>query len=209
MIRRRKVHLFLHPDQVDVLGELVPLTDRLATSRIHKRWWQNEQLKPHFGPPPPIDLHWDWTDIGIEYEGRDLSSERVAIVAGAGAPVQGAMLISSEPVPSVLEPRERALFLERLFTAPWNRPNLRKDAKPYLLGVGTEFITWAAWFSRRKGCGGRLLLDSSPDQVGWYQKRGLQTLGLKPILYEGVAYTPMELTPQAAAQLLDDWEDPE
>jgi hypothetical protein len=208
MIHPTKVNLFLHPDQVDVTGKLVPLTDRMAVTRIHRRWWRHQDLKPHFDPPPPIDLHWDWTDIGIEYEGRDLACERIAIVAGAGAAVQGAMLISTDPIPSVLDSGQQALFLERLFTAPWNRPNLRKDGKPYLLGVGTELITWAAWFSRQRGCGGRLLLDSSPDQVIWYRKRGLQTLGLKPILYEGVAYTPMELTPESGEQLLDDWEAP-
>jgi hypothetical protein len=207
MIQPRKTALFFHPEQAYVAGELVTLTDPVVEARIHAEWWAHEDLKAQFDPPPPIDRRWHWNDIDIEYEGRILASERIALVAGEGDPVQGAMLISREPVASVLDSGQQGLFLERLFTAPWNRPNLREDGQPYLLGVGTELITWGAWFSRQSGYGGRLLLDSSPDQVRWYLKRRLQTLPLKPMLFEGVEYTPMELSPQAAAQLLDEWED--
>jgi hypothetical protein len=115
------------------------------------------------------------------------------------------MMISTDPVPSILAPGKSALFVELLFTAPRNRPALRRDAKPYFLGVGTELLTWGAWLSREKGCDGRLLLDGSPEYVAWYEKRGLQTLGAKPIVYEGVAYTPMELSANASQQLLTDW----
>jgi len=38
--------------------------------------------------------------------------------------------------------------------------------------------------------------------VGWYERRGLQALGAEPILYEGVQYTPMELSIPAAEKLL-------
>jgi hypothetical protein len=109
-------------------------------------------------------------------------------------------------VESVLSRGDNALFVELLFTAPRNRPALRTDGREYLKGVGTESITWAAWFSRQNGCGGRLLLDGSPEYLRWYEKRGLQTLGLAPILYEGVTYTPMELSLAAADTLLSDWE---
>jgi hypothetical protein len=206
MVQPRVVNLYFRPENADVLGELVTLTDELVETRIHEMWWNHEDLKAHFDPPPPIDRYWQWSDIGIEYEGRLLTSEKVAILAGEGDPVQGAMLISSEPVPSLLDGGKQGLFLERLFTAPWNRPNLRRDGRQYLLGVGTELITWGAWLSREKGYGGRLLLDGSPDQVSWYLNRGLQILAVEPILYEGVQYTPMELPPRAAEQLLKEWE---
>jgi hypothetical protein len=41
--------------------------------------------------------------------------------------------------------------------------------------------------------------------VAWYESGDLQTLGAKPIVNEGVAYTPMELSANAAQQLLKDW----
>jgi hypothetical protein len=118
------------------------------------------------------------------------------------------MMISRDPVPSVLAPGKQGLFVELLFTAPWNRPTLRQDGHPFLLGVGTELMTWAAWFSREKGYGGRLRLDSSPDQVRWYERRGLQSLELEPMLYENVKYTPMELPSDAAERLVGKWEEP-
>jgi hypothetical protein len=206
MIDPKTAKLYFKPEEANVIGELVTLTDEMAEAGIHRQWWNHDDLKEHFDPPAPIDRHWHWTDIGIEYEGRYLQSEKVAVVAGDGNAVQGAMLISCDPVASVLQNGQQGLFLERLFTAPWNRKNLRQDGQDYLLGVGTELITWGAWFSREKEYGGRLLLDSSPDQVVWYQRRGLQILAREPILYEGVEYTPMELSPQAAGELLDAWE---
>jgi hypothetical protein len=206
MIKPKPITLFFHPENVNVAGEIVTLTAEMAGARVAGAWWTHKDLKDRFDPPPPIDLHWHWDDIGIEYEGRYLASEPVAVVAGEGDPVQGAMLISTDPVPSILSPAHHGLFLERLFTAPWNRPRLRKDGRPYLLGIGTELITWGAWLSREKGYDGRVLLDGSPEELDWYVKRGLQPLPVKPMLYEGVTYTPMELPAEAARRLLSKWQ---
>jgi hypothetical protein len=93
------------------------------------------------------------------------------------------------------------LFLERLFTAPRNRPDLREDNSPYYLGVGIELFIWAVEFSRKMGHEGRIRLDSSPDAIVWYEKRGLKKLPLDHMLFEGVEYTPMEL-PFAAVKIL-------
>jgi hypothetical protein len=45
-------------------------------------------------------------------------------------------------------------------------------------------------------------LDGSPDFIGWYTNRGFKRLDVPPVLYENVAYTPMELPPEAAQQWL-------
>jgi hypothetical protein len=205
MIEPKKTRLYFNPSEFYADAEIVNLTDEMADAQIHKRWWDEECLKEDLGFPPPIDRHWNWNEIGIEYKGRLLLFERIAILAGADNSVQGAMMISSEPVDSILEDGE-ALFLELLFTAPRNRLNLRKDGKYFFRAVGLELLTWAAWFSRKVGCDGRLLLDSSPDQVIWYQKRGLQKRSTEPIIHEGVSYTPMELSATNAQKLLNDWE---
>src|SRR5207248_10380078 len=130
--------------------------------------------------------------------------EKVAIVTGDGL-VQGAMMISSEPVDSVLLKDSTALMIELLFTAPRNRPMLRKDRSSYYVAVGTELLTWGAWYSREMGWACRILVDGSPDFIQWYERRGLQKLGLDPIVFEGVVYTPMELSEEAAQRLLDEW----
>lgn len=128
----------------------------------------------------PIDRHWDWNAIDIDYDGELLRSEKIALIVGENPSVQGAMMISADPVNSAQAPGSPALFVELLFTAPRNRPSLRADGAEFLKGVGSVMVTWAALFSRQKGCEGRLQLDGSPDSVGWYQKRGLQIVDLKP-----------------------------
>lgn len=196
--------LLFAPTGQYVEARIVELTTELADRRIHRDWWGDDGLLGQFDPPP-IDRHWNWNEMGIEHDGRMLAAEKVAIVTGDGA-VQGAMMISTEPVPSVLSPDTGALFVELLFTAPRNRPTLRRDGNAFFLGVGTELLTWGAWLSRKRGCEGRLLLDGSPEYVGWYEKRGLQKLGANPIVFEGVTYTPMELPEPAARRLLKDFE---
>ena len=194
--------LFFAPTSQYVQAQIVELTPDIAERRIHRSWWTDDGLLEQFNPPP-IDRLWNWNEMSIEYDGKPLEAEKIAIVTGDQA-VQGAMMISVDPVRSVLSPGASALFVELLFTAPRNRPSLRRDGNPFFLGVGTELLTWGAWLSREKGCEGRLLLDGSPEYVGWYQKRGLQKLGAKPIVFEEVPYVPMELLAQAAKRLLKD-----
>ncbi|MDB5321887.1 MAG: hypothetical protein JWN40_3518 [Phycisphaerales bacterium] len=200
------VYPFFHPDQAYVEGQIVALTPGMADRGIRDAWWNHEDLKADFGHPPPIDRHWNWNEMSIDYDGVELPSLKVALVANSN--IEGAAMISTMPVPSRLDPSEQGLFLELFFTAPWYRKKLRRDGNPYMVGIGTELLTFAAWLSRKKGYQGRLLLDSSPDEVVWYAdpKRGLQKLAKNPILYEGVQYTPMELSAPAAQLLLDDWE---
>jgi hypothetical protein len=195
--------LFFAPTNQYVEAQIVALTAELAEQQIHRDWWTDGEFLDRFDPPP-IDRHWNWNEMGIEHDGRTLTTEKVAIVTGDHT-VQGAMLISAEPVPSVLAPGAGALFIELLFTAPRNRPALRRDGNAFFLGVGTELLTWGASLSREMGYEGRLLLDASPEYIGWYEKRGLQKLEAKPIVFEGVAYTPMELSARTARRLLKDW----
>ena len=197
--------LFFAPTQELVEAQIVTLTADMIDKQISNDWWHDEALKEHFDVPQ-IDQHWNWNEMEIGYGDRILVSEKYAIIAGENGAVQGAMMISSEAVKSVLDPQEHGLFIELLFTAPRNRHYLRRDGQPFLQGVGSELLTWGAWLSRSKGLGGRLLLDASPDFVGWYGKRGLQTLALDNIVFEGVNYTPMELPPDQALNLLKEWE---
>ena len=203
MLLPKVTTLFFAPTGQYVEGKIVELNAEIADQQIHLDWWADANLSSKLDPLP-IDRHWNWNEMGIEYEGSPLAIQKVTILTGDQA-AQGAMMISTDPVPSILAPGKHALFVELLFTAPRNRPALRSDGKPFFLGVGTELLTWAAWLSLDRGYDGRLLLDGSPEYLAWYEKRGLQTLDAKPILYEGVAYTPMELSANVAQQLLKDW----
>jgi len=195
--------LFFAPTGQYVEARLAELTAELIERRIQVDWWADRDLRDSLDPLP-IDRYWDWSEMKIEYGGRLLAAQKIGITTGDGA-VQGAMMMSSEPVPSVLAAAASALFVELLFTAPRNRPALRRDGKPFFVGVGTELLTCAAAISRDGGCDGRLVLDGSPEFVSWYEKRGLQKLKSKPMVFEGVAYTPMELPPAAAKRLLKGW----
>ena len=200
--------MLFHPLNEYVAAQIISLTPEIAENHVHNEWWDDESLKDHFDPLP-IDRYWDWKSLGIEWEGRPLASEKVAIVAGDVRPVQGAMMISTEPVESVLQAGQRGLFVELLFTAPQNRPKLRWDGLEFFKGVGIKLLTWGAWLSRELGYGGCIRLDGSSEYLDRYRKRGLQTLGLESILYEGVNYTPMELSVDAAETLLKRYWDAE
>jgi hypothetical protein len=195
--------LFFAPTGQYVEAQIVELTADLAEQQIHRAWWADDGLLEQFDPPP-IDRHWNWNEMAVEYDGKPLAAEKVALVTGNQA-VQGAMMISAEPVPSILSAGTGALFVELLFTAPRNRPSLRSDGSAFFLGVGTELLTWGAWLSREMGYEGRLLLDGSPEYLAWYEKRGLQKLNAKPNVFEAVAYMPMELPVLAAQRLLKNW----
>jgi hypothetical protein len=154
-------------------------------------WWNDPAIEAIMGEPP-IDRYWDWTEVEIEQDGRVLESELVGAVTDDGY-IQGVMLISREPVPSMLEVGEQTLFVELLFTSPHNRTHLRKDRRKYFGGVGLELLRWGSGFSRDMGFGGLLRLDGSPDYLGWYERVGFRKLSIEPIEYEGVEYKPMEL----------------
>ena len=201
---RKRTTLFFAPTSEYVEARILELTPKLAERRIHRDWWSDADLLRQFDPPP-IDLHWNWNEIGVEYDNEPLAAQKVAILTGNQA-VQGAMMVSTEAVRSALTPGAGALFVELLFTAPRNRPALRRDGKPYFQGVGLKLLAWAAWLSREKHQDGRLLLHASPDYLAWYEKRGLQKLEMKPIVFEGVAYAPMELPARAAQSLLKELE---
>ena len=190
------------PAKVLVQAHLQVLSPEMIAVTISNRWWTDPALKEHLDPPP-IDRAWDWNEMEIEYEGKLLASEKVGVLTDDGE-IQGAMLVSAEPVPSLLVPSESALFVELLFTAPRNRSILRRDGRKYFGGVGPELLRWAAMFSQELGCHGRLKLDASPDYLGWYKHLGFTQLAVEPMLFEGVQYTPMELPLDAVAKISTD-----
>jgi hypothetical protein len=200
MIEPVRTQLLFAPQKLLVDAWIESLTGELIETRMADHWWTDQDLKRRF-KLAPIDRHWNWQDWPLERDGVILTSEKIGVLTGDGN-VQGAMLISSEPVQTSASADDPALFIELLFTAPRNRRALRKDGRDFFVGVGKILLAWAAWFSREMGYEGRIRLDGSPEFIGWYENRGLQRLDEPPIVYEGVNYTPMSLPPNAARKLI-------
>jgi hypothetical protein len=196
----KPIDLFHIPTLAQIEAKIVPLSEQLIEDRMGAAWWEELEIDQK-SAANEIDRYWDWIELEIERDGRILRSSKIAIVTGDGA-VQGAAMYSLEAVGLRLEPDESGLFVELLFTAPRNRPWIRADRREKFRGVGVELLLAMAQESRRKRLHGRLKLESSPESMDWYTKRGLQKTSEKPILYEGVEYTPMELTSEAADRLL-------
>jgi hypothetical protein len=185
--------LYFAPAGAYVEATIAELTASRIEQRMHLDWWNDPSLLRAFAPEP-IDRRWNWNEMQIEIGGRVIPSTIVGITTGDNA-VQGAMMISTESIPSAVDPTGTCLFVELLFTAPRNRPTLRRDGGILYQGAGSEFMKWAASFSEELGCEGRFALDASPEFVGWYEKRGLKVLDAAPILFEGTSYMPMEFVP--------------
>jgi hypothetical protein len=201
------------PAQTDVDASIIDLTDSLIEQRMGSEWWDDPALDAGLASRE-IDRYWDWKELELERAEstdnprigriRKLSARRYAIVTEDGA-VQGAMLVSSEAVKCELRPEQLALFVELLFAAPRNRQWIRVDRAEQFRGIGLGLLRTAAQLSLEARCGGCLKLESSPDFVGWYKKRGFLEVSGGPVTHEGVEYTPMELSADRVSMLLPEW----
>jgi hypothetical protein len=198
----KPTELLYVPESVVVYAQISPLTRSTIKRRMGARWWENAELEPSLADRE-IDRRWNWAEMKIEREGRNLSARSLAVVTDDGA-VQGAMMMSTSPVECEFEIGKPSLFVELLFTAPGNRKWIRRDRREQFRGVGLVLLETAAELSIESGCAGRLKLESSPDFVDWYKKRGLLEVSKHRIVHEGLKYTPMELPPERVSVLLSE-----
>src|SRR5258706_8107138 len=198
----KRIGLFHDPSATYVEAHVLELSDQSIKNEIGGEWWSDPGLDVR-AALGEIDRNWNWLDLAIERGGVILNSLRLGIVTGDGA-VQGAMLVSSEPVECESEPGKLALFVEMLFSAPRNRKWVRLDRKDLYKGVGLALLRVAAELSIEAGCEGRLKLDASPGSITWYKNRGLLEVSAHRIVHEGVEYRPMELSATGVPMLLDE-----
>ena len=65
--------LFFAPTGQYVEAQILELTEILAEQQIHRTWWADDSLLDRFDSIP-IDRHWNWNAMGIEYDGKPLAA---------------------------------------------------------------------------------------------------------------------------------------
>lgn len=99
------------------LAVIATLSREDAKYLINRRWW--EGWGPRLGDPEEEpDRHWDWRLLISRYQNKPFY--RAVCVKSADGGVQGAALYRVDAL-SALVPGARAVLVDRLATAPWNR----------------------------------------------------------------------------------------
>jgi len=144
------------------------------------------------------DAHWDWRRLAEIYANPLLFQMYVVECAGL---TQGLMLVRKGGVFSRHPDHERAdlIHIERLSTAPWNRPGFVE--RPKYKGVGQLLFAAAVNLSLDEELGGRIGLHALPGAEGFYRDvLGLTDFGPNS-QHHGLCY--FELSQAQAAAFLE------
>src|SRR5438309_722549 len=134
----KRIPLLHAPTGQYVEAQIEGLTDAMIQQQIGAAWWSDPALNIE-AISREIDRNWNWVDLEIEQEGKILTAVKLGVVTGDRA-VQGAMLVSTEPVECEHERGKQALFVEMLFAAPRNRWWVRLGKREQYRGVGLELL---------------------------------------------------------------------
>ena len=154
-----------------VKAQLVKLTRELAAQQIDGTWWNDPPSKPLRSMEG--DHHWQWRKlVGLNH--NNLNWEALAIQSSGGF-VEGAITYRID-AKSQLSPGNGAVYVDRLATAPRNRPWLVEH--PRFKGVGSILVLAAVRHSYLLGLGGRIWLTSLPTERTreFYSRRGFQVI---------------------------------
>lgn len=152
-------------------GEIVRLdretAKELSTGWIECNWWSN---LPDLisSPEDQPDYHWDW--VALVSRTQNAPSWSAVCVRSSDDRIQGAMLYRVG-VRSARDAGERAIFIDRLATAPRNRPDLVKS--PEYRGVGEGLLCHAIAESWMFGLKGRVSLFPVAHEE-FYRERGFR-----------------------------------
>jgi hypothetical protein len=177
-----------------VTAEAVHLDPALAKSGIDSRWWKDPRLTLA-DPNHEEDRHWVWAKLVQKWRYKPYAE--CLAVQTSGRQVQGAVIALLNGN-SLLEPGNGAVIVERLATAPWNRPNLVRN--PQFRGVGLGLLFFLVCQSYQLGLAGRLSLFSLPVPATerFYLKRGFIRTGQEK---DGMIH--FELSAQRALEWLE------
>lgn len=157
-------------DEERGFAEFIALTPALAATEIDQRWWRE--------PPGSTegtaeeDNHWPWAILCDQSRMGDFW-EATGLLTRDGR-LQGAIIYRAD-AESILVPGRVAVYVDRLATAPWNRPWVTKS--PVFHGVGSELLLQSVHHSHLLGLSGRLMLSSLPGSVSFYTGKGFIETG--------------------------------
>ena len=179
-----------------VLAEIECLKHQriLANTEIDKRWWNDLGEFGLIGDPnEQPDRSWDWRAICARASNR-LDSEVRGIRTSDGR-IQA---VTSYTIgkSSVLEPGQKAIYVDRLATAPWNRAVLVQD--PQYDRCGLTLIRFVVVHSHLLGLKGRVNL-TAVAHVDFYLDLGF--VETRERNGDGTIY---ELSTEAARRLMED-----
>lgn len=147
------------------IGTIEPLDRETAKRGIDAAWWDDSlDTLSALGDEP--DSHWEWRELVSTFQNKP--AFRARCVKCSRGRVHGAMLLRVD-AKSALDPGEKAVFVDRIATAPWNRDRVARS--PLLRGSGTGLLVYATALSYSLGFGGRVSLIPIANQ-NFYANRG-------------------------------------
>lgn len=166
-----QVSIFNVARGVKVRAQLVRLTREQAAKQIDGTWWAIDVSKTMRSEED--DHHWVWRKLIGEIR-LNLAWDVYAIQSEGGN-VEGAMTFRIDAI-SQLEPMQGVVYVERLATAPRNRPWLVDP--PEYRGIGSILLLAAVRESYSLGLRGRVWLRSLPSERTreFYRNRGFQEI---------------------------------
>jgi hypothetical protein len=182
----------------DASANFVQMTKYMAYCQIDKIWWNFD------GPFVPNrqdqqDRTWRWSRLSRKSRVKDPYRRCLAVRTEDGS-VQGAAIFTRGAA-SELHPGQRAVYVYNLAAAPRNRKLYARN--PAYSGVGECLLILIAAQSYDWGYGGRIILHSLPQAISFYKKHGFVETDKREPSRIGVELAQLELTPQAADDLLE------
>ncbi|KAA1258191.1 hypothetical protein LF1_07070 [Rubripirellula obstinata] len=152
-------------------AKIVELDRTLAKTQIDGRWWKIESGRT--ARSEEQDHHWQWVKV-LGEQRTNLAYQAIAVQT-PDQEVQGAATYFVDSK-SRLEEGEGTINLDRIATAPRNRPWLCEP--PRFKGVGYCLLLAVVRHSYLLGLGGRVWLTSVPDQKthDFYLARGFEVI---------------------------------
>ena len=165
------VTLFNVQQNSEVVAKLVRLTRDRAAKQIDGTWWNvpvSKTLREQ-----EDDHHWQWRKIVGEHHNHR-AWEAVG-VQGPDEGIEGAMVYRID-AKSQIDYGQGALYVDRIATAPRNRPWLVGTSK--YQGVGTVLLFEAVRHSYLLGLRGRVWLSSLPSERTrrFYDQKGFEVI---------------------------------
>lgn len=167
----QEVHIFNVARNVRVKARLIRLTRELAAKEIDGTWWNlpaSKAVRKEEG-----DNHWLWRKI-VGSNHAKLTWEALAIQTSGGS-IEGAITYRID-AQSRLQSGEGAVYVDRIATAPRNRPWVVEP--PKYQGIGSVLLLAAVRHSYLLGLGGRVWLSSLPSERTrkFYRDRGFEVI---------------------------------